>query len=271
MSGSPNGFILGLRTIGVVLALCMILPIFVIIPVSLTPDRFLSLPTTELSLRHYENLFTNPVWLNSAKQSLVVGLFVTLFAVAIGTLGAIGLWRIAGGISSQIRNVLLVPLIVPPVVSALAFYKAWAAYGILDTYVGVIVAHTVLAIPYVLISVSTSLASFDGRLEQAARSLGATPLYTITHVIIPNVKFGMISGGILAFLTSWDEIVVAIFITGRNVVTLPKQIWSGIIDNIDPTVAAVGSTFIVLTLAATSIRFFMSSPSNTEQFASAWK
>lgn len=157
----------------------------------------------------------------------------------------------------------------PPVVSALAFYKAWASYGLLDSYAGLIIAHSVLATPYVLIAVTTSLSSFDPRLEQAARNLGASPSYATWHVIIPNVKAGILSGAVLSFLTSWDEIVVALFISGRAVITLPKQIWSGIVDNIDPTVAAVGTIFVGITLAATVIRMFVMKSSDASRHANA--
>lgn len=270
MNNRQAPIVIFVKAVGMAFSLAMILPVFVIVPISLTPDRFLSLPRDGLSLRHYENLFTNPVWLESTRQSLVIAGCVTILATFLGTMGAIGLWRIRSAAADHIRNILLLPLIVPPVVSALAFYKTWAAYGLLDSYAGIIIAHTVLAVPYVMITVSASLAGFDVRLEQAARTLGADPAYTTWHVIIPNVKAGVVSGAILAFLTSWDEIVVALFISGQAITTLPKQIWSGIVDNIDPTVAAVGTLFIALTLIATLIRLFLLKRTAAPRTSTAW-
>jgi putative spermidine/putrescine transport system permease protein len=179
--------------------------------------------------------------------------------VVTGTLGAIGLWRIASRFSDSLRNLMLMPVIVPPIVSALAFYKAWVAFGLLDSYAGVVIAHAVLAVPYVIITVTTSLSNFDARLEQAARNLGANAWEAMWLIIVPVIRPGILSGAVLAFLASWDEIVVTLFISSQKIMTLPKAIWNGIRDNIDPTVAAVGTLVILITLAATCIRLYRQS------------
>ncbi|TXH37905.1 MAG: ABC transporter permease [Rhodospirillaceae bacterium] len=240
-------------------ALFLLLPSFVIIPVSFTTHHYLSLPDEGLSLRHYQNLFSNPLWLGAIGQSLLIAVLAAILAVITGTLGAIGLWRIASRFGDSLRNLMLMPLIVPPIVSALAFYKAWVVFGLLDSYVGVIIAHAVLAIPYVIITVTTSLSNFDGRLEQAARNLGANAWEAMWLIIVPVIRPGILSGAVLAFLASWDEIVVTLFISSQKIMTLPKAIWNGIRDNIDPTVAAVGTLVIVITLAATCIRLYRQS------------
>jgi len=145
-------------------------------------------------------------------------------------------------------------LIVPPIISALAFYKAWVKIGLLDSYAGIVIAHAVLAVPYVVITVTTSLSNFDPRLEQAARNLGATAWTAMRLIIVPVIRPGILSGAVLSFLASWDEIVVTLFISSQRIMTLPKAIWNGIRDNIDPTVAAVGSLVILLTLIATCVK-----------------
>jgi len=247
------------KTLGWLGALFLLLPSFVIIPVSFTTHHYLSLPDEGLSLQHYENLFSNPLWLGAIGQSLLIALLAAFLAVVTGTMGAIGLWRLASRFSDALRNVLLLPLIVPPTISALAFYKAWVKLGILDSYAGIVIAHTILAVPYVIITVTTSLSNFDPKLEQAARNLGASAWTAMRLIIVPVIRPGILSGAVLAFLASWDEIVVTIFISSQRIMTLPKAIWNGIRDNIDPTVAAVGSLVILVTLIATCCRLIRQS------------
>src|SRR5262249_24826968 len=144
--------------------------------------------------------------------------------------------------------IMLTPMIVPAIVHALGFYRVWSAFGLLDTFPGLIIAHGVKGMPYVLITVAASLANFDPRLEQAARNLGASMTQPIRLVIVPSILRGMLAGGLFAFILSWDEIVVTLLITSRHVYTLPRRIWDGIQDNIDPTVAAVATILIAVTL-----------------------
>ncbi|HVJ42999.1 MAG TPA: ABC transporter permease [Dongiaceae bacterium] len=242
------------RFMGWLGALFLLLPSFVIIPISFTTHHYLSLPDEGLSLQHYRNLFSNPLWLGAIGQSLLIAILSSLLAVVTGTMGAIGLWRLASRFSDALRNVMLLPLIVPPIISALAFYKAWVKLGLLDSYAGIVIAHAILAVPYVVITVTTSLSNFDPKLEQAARNLGASAWTAMRLIIVPVIKPGILSGAVLAFLASWDEIVVTLFISSQRIMTLPKAIWNGIRDNIDPTVAAVGSLVILITLVATCWR-----------------
>ncbi|HTI44881.1 MAG TPA: ABC transporter permease [Candidatus Nitrosotalea sp.] len=247
------------KTLGWLGALFLLLPSFVIIPVSFTTHHYLSLPDEGLSLQHYQNLFSNPLWLGAIGQSLLIAALSSLLAVVAGTMGAIGLWRLASRFSDALRNVLLLPLIVPPIISALAFYKAWVKLGLLDSYAGIVIAHAILAVPYVIITVTTSLSNFDPKLEQAARNLGASAWTAMRLIIVPVIKPGILSGAVLAFLASWDEIVVTLFISSQRIMTLPKAIWNGIRDNIDPTVAAVGSLVILVSLVATCWRLVQQS------------
>ncbi len=241
---------------GVVLALAwsvllfLFLPIFITVPLSFTPKRYLSLATDNLSWRHYIKLFTSEDWLSSIWQSTVIAVAATVLAVVLGTLAAIGLWRITSRLSEMVRGFILMPIIVPPIVSALAFYRMWIDLKLLDSYFGMILAHTILAVPYVVITVSTSLANFDLKLEQASRSLGASMGQTLRYVILPAIAPGVLAGAVFAFIISWDEIVVTLFITSRHIFTLPRRIWDGIREHVDPTVAAVASVLIMLTLAA---------------------
>jgi len=224
----------------------LVLPILIVIPVSFTPKRYLSMPEGEWSLRHYEVLISGG-WLSSIGDSLLVAICSALLALAMGTLFAVGHWRLNNGVTRNLRLLLLLPMIVPPIVHAVAFYQAWSILDLLDTYFGLILVHTMKALPFVVLSVTASLVNLDPRLEQASRSLGASARQTLFYILLPQVRPGMLAGGIFAFITSWDEIIVAIFITSRAVYTLPKRIWDGLFDNVDPAIAALGTIMIILT------------------------
>jgi len=191
--------------------LFLLLPIFVVVPVSFTPNRYLSLPTDGWSLRHYTALLAEPMWRKSVVDSLIVGSCATVIAVVLGTICAVGCWRISSRLSEFVRFLMLAPIIVPSIVHALGFYQAWAQVGLLDTYTGLIIAHAMKGLPYVVISVSASLANFDLRLEQAARNLGATVTGALWLVVVPCIRPGILAGAVFAFITSWDELVVTMF------------------------------------------------------------
>lgn len=231
--------------------LFLLLPITMVLPVSFTTHRYLSMPTDGVSLRHYEAIVMEPTWRNSVIDSLLVGTGATVIAVVLGTLCAVGCWRISTRLSEFIRFLMLAPIIVPSIVHALGFYQAWVQVGLIDTHVGLIIAHALKGLPYVVISVSASLANFDLRLEQAARNLGATVWQAFRMVVVPGIRPGIMAGAVFAFITSWDELVVTMFVTSRRVYTLPKKIWDGIQDNISPSVAAMATVLIIVTLLAT--------------------
>jgi putative spermidine/putrescine transport system permease protein len=234
--------------------LFLMLPTLVAVPVSLTPHRYLSLPTDEISFKHYVTLFSDSIWQGAAMQSLAIAFVVTALSLALGGPAAIGLWRLSSSLAEGVRLLALAPIIVPSVVSALAFYRLFANLGLLDTFLGVAIAHTVLAAPYVLIAVSASLATIDVQQEQASRSLGASPVQTIRWVILPQIVPGLATGAIFAFLVSWDEIVVTLFIAARAVYTLPRKMWDGINERVDPTIAAAATVLFILTLILIGIQ-----------------
>ncbi|MFU1477902.1 ABC transporter permease [Roseovarius sp. C7] len=229
----------------------LVLPILVVIPISLTDTSYIGLPKETLSLQHYVNYFSDGDWLGATWTSIWVGLVVATCATVLGTAFAIGCWFLSDRAAMVARWVLITPILVPPVVQALGFYRFWVVLGLINTHFGVILAHTLLALPYVSISVFASLTNLDRNIPRAARSLGASVLQTVRAVIVPAIKPGILSGFIFAFIVSFDEIVGVLFITVRRVETLPKMIWEGIQDNIDPTIAAVATLLVLLTLIAT--------------------
>jgi len=232
----------------------LILPILVVIPISFTPERYLSLPSDSLSLRHYASLVNDPRWSKSIVDSLMVALGATVLAVSLGTAFAVGAWRLGVPLARRLRLLMLAPIIVPPIVHAIAFYKAWAVIGLLDSYLGLVLIHTMKGLPFVVLTVAGALANLDHKLEQAARSLGATPSQAMRWVILPQIMTGVVSGAAFAFITSWDETVVALFVTSRRVTTLPRRIWEGLADNIDPAIAAMGTLMILVTIAIVTVK-----------------
>ena len=226
----------------------LVLPITIVFAVSVTDQPYLSLPRNGLSVQYYHNLLTSRAWLSSIVHSLIIAVCSTVIATVTGTLCAIGCWRLSNRASNIVRLVMLTPIMVPTIVYALGIYQFWIDLRLIDTYTGVIIAHAVTGMPYVVITVSTALAGFDTRLEQAALNLGASIGQTLRLVIIPNILPGIISGVIFAFIHSWDELVIVLFIAGRGVFTLPRRMWDGINEQLDPTMAAVAAVLILITL-----------------------
>ena len=237
--------------------LYLVLPLMIVIPVSLTDRRFISMPQDGISFRHYANLINNPLWMSSIGQSLIVATVATIIAVILGTLATVGCWRISSKRSELVRAALLLPLFIPSIIHALGMYRMWIDVGIIDTFTGVILADVITAIPYVVITVSASLANFDVRLEQAARNLGANARQVIWLVVLPNVRTALASGALFAFMHSWDDLLLVLFIAGRVVYTLPRRMWDGIHYQLDPTMAAVAVVLIAMTTLFLSFDLFM--------------
>ncbi|HLJ65533.1 MAG TPA: ABC transporter permease [Stellaceae bacterium] len=244
------------KVIAWAMLLFLTLPVFIVVPVSLTPQSWLSLPTTGLSLRHYAAIAATTEWLEPFETSFLVAGLVTCLATALGSAAAIAAWRLAHPLVRWLSGVILLPLIVPPVVSALALYRVWVDLGIFDTLLGTVLAHTIIATPFVFTTVGASLASLDPRIEQASRSLGASVMTTVVRVIVPCVRPGILAGAVFAFIASWDEVVITLFVTSRHVFTLPRKIFQDLRDTIDPTVAAVSSILVVVTLLVALLLFF---------------
>lgn len=226
----------------------LVLPALVVVPVSLTDTTWLALPQNGLSLDHWRTLASEPLWRDSLVRSVAVAIVSTALSVMLGTLAAIGCRNLAPSIAGRLRLVLLLPMIVPGVVAGLAWYRMFIPLGLLDTYAGVVLAHTVGGIPPVFVTVSAALAAFDPRLEQAARSMGAGTGMVLRRVLFPAALPGMASGAVFAFIASWDEVVVLLFITSRHVYLLPRAIWDGINENVDPVIAAVATLMILVTV-----------------------
>jgi putative spermidine/putrescine transport system permease protein len=228
----------------------LIAPSLIVIPMSFSAGETLSFPPPGYSLRWYENFFTQPEWQSAARNSVIVAVLTTIVATVLGTGVSIALMRGSVPARNLATSLFLTPMIVPAIVTAVAVYGLYVRFRLVGTIQGLVLAHTVLALPFVMINVSAVLQGMDIRLEHAARSLGATPVRTFFLVTLPLIRPGILAGALFAFITSFDELVVALFISGDRAATLPVQIWSGLRFEINPTVAAVSTLLIVLSTAS---------------------
>lgn len=235
----------------------LFLPALVVIPVSFTDTRYLSLPHNGLSLQHWIRLLGSAEWLQAAWQSVLIAVLSTALAVAAGTLCAIGCWRINSRLTEAVRSSMMIPLLIPTIVYALGIYRMFVDLGLVGTIPGVVLAHAVSSIPFVMLTVFASLAGLDKRLEQAARNLGASMGQTIRMVILPNIVPGILSGAVFAFIHSWDELIIVVFIGGRTLFTLPRRIWDGVNENLDQAIAAVATFMMGVTLVLLSLELLL--------------
>lgn len=231
-------------------------PLFIIVPLSFNAEPYFTFTEKMLtfdpdgySLRWYENFLTSQAWLHAIKNSVIVAVLSTILATVLGTVAALGLASRFMPFRSTIMMILISPMIVPVIISAAGMFFFFSDIGIAQSYLGVVLAHTALGIPFVVITVTATLTGFDQSLIRAANSLGASPARAFFKVVLPLVLPGVISGALFAFATSFDEVVVVLFIAGPEQRTVPIAMWSGIREEINPTILAVATVLVALSIA----------------------
>lgn len=224
--------------------LFLILPVLVVVPLSFNEGTFLIYPLTGFSLRWYQEFFGSAEWMRSLKNSLIVAPVATLLSMVLGTLAAIGLTRGKFRGKALIMSLVISPMVVPVVIVAVASYLFFAPLGLGNSYLSLILVHAVLGVPFVIITVSATLQGFNYSLVLAAANLGAPPITTFFRITLPLIAPGVISGALFAFATSFDEVVVTLFLAGPEQATLPRQMFSGIRENLSPTIAAAATLLI---------------------------
>lgn len=237
---------LWLRAIVLIVAGYFVLPTLIVIPMSFSNATTFEFPPKELSLRLYENFFTNPAWIASTGNSFLVGLFVAVVATILGTAAALGLHQLQGRLARLTRTLLMVPLVAPSIVVAVAVYISFLQWHLTGTLFGYVSAHTAIALPFVLVCVTSSLSNFDSQLLRASGSLGATPWRSFLTITMPLISRGIVTGAVFAFVTSFDEVVVALFLRSPSFQTLPVQMYNSVTVEIDPTIAAASSIIVVI-------------------------
>ncbi len=244
----------------------LVAPLIVVIPLSFTSSAFLNFTSEMLaldpeafSLRWYKIMIgdcsdpgittvCSDKWKDGAKNSLFIAVFATFFSVVLGTLAALGLSRPSMPYRKALMALMISPMIVPLIITASGMFLFFSNLGLIGTYAGLIMAHTILGIPFVVITVTATLVGFDHSLMRAAASLGGTPTRNFFQVMMPLILPGVISGGLFAFITSFDEVVVMLFIGGPETTTLPKQMWAGIRQEISPTILSVATILVILSI-----------------------
>ncbi len=264
------------RVICALIFIFLIAPILVIIPLSFNAEpyftftqKMLSLDPEGYSLRWYDRLLTfgmqnpdaprdaawwgdvwrNSAWVKAAKNSVIIGFFSTILATVLGTIAALGLSRAEMPFRKPIMAILISPMIVPIIITATGLFFFYSATGLAGSYVGIILAHATLGIPFVIITVTATLMGFDRSLLRAAANLGAGPVRSFFKVQLPLIMPGVISGALFAFVTSFDEVVVVLFVAGHDQQTIPRQMWNGIREQISPSILAVATILVVLSIA----------------------
>ena len=227
----------------------LVIPILVIIPLSFNSEPYFTYPMPGFSLRWYAEFFNSPQWLLGLKNSIIVGVFATLVASFLGTLAALGMHRAEFPGKAAILGILISPIIVPIVITAAGMFYFYSRIGLTGSLAGLVFAHATIGVPFVIITVSATLAGFDNNLVRASASLGADPVRTFFKVTMPIILPGIVSGGLFAFITSWDELVIAIFLAGSEEHTLPRRMWSGIRELLSPTIMAVATLLILTSIA----------------------
>ena len=254
-TGLERSWYYGLRVIAALVLLFLMAPLLVVIPLSLNAVPYftftkgmLSLDPEAYSLRWYREVIQDERWLLAIKNSFSIAFSATLLSTFLGTLAAIGLSRAHMPYRTTIMSILISPIVVPLVIMATGMYFFYAKVGLNSTYLGVVLAHTARGTPFVVITVTATLVGFDNSLVRASASLGATPIRTFFKVVVPLVLPGVVSGAGFAFVTSFDDVVVVMFLAGYKQRTIPLQMWSGIREEINPTILAVATLIIILSM-----------------------
>lgn len=267
-------------TICALIFVFLMAPILVIIPLSFNAEPYftftkqmLSLDPDGYSLRWYDQILTfgmtapdaartaswwadtwaNAQWIHAAKNSIIIGVASTILATVLGTIAALGLSRPEMPFRRAIMGLLISPMIVPLIITATGLFFFYSATGLAHTYAGIIMAHATLGIPFVIITVTATLVGFDHSLTRAALNLGAPPVTVFREVTLPLILPGVISGALFAFVTSFDEVVVVLFVAAYDQQTIPRQMWNGIREQISPTILAVATILVVFSVVLLTV------------------
>ena len=244
----------------------LVMPLIAVIPISFSSSPFLQFTSQMLafepeaySLRWYKMLIgdcSDPGittvctdrWVRGAQNSLFIGIIATFLATTLGIMASLGLSRSHMPFRKAIMAIMISPLVVPLIITASGLFFFFAKFNLVATYTGLIFAHTVLGLPFVVITVTATLVGFDQNLTRAAASLGGSPLLNFFKIQMPLILPGVISGGLFAFITSFDEVVIVLFVGGPEQVTLPRQMWSGIRQEISPTILSAATILVIISI-----------------------
>lgn len=242
-----------LSAIALLVGAFLLLPVVVIVLLSFGSSRYLQFPPPAWTLRWYEELFDDPDWLASFATSFEIAIVVAVVATLLGLMASFGLTRGRFPGREALRALFLTPMVMPVVVFAVALYAFFLRLHLNGTFLGFVIAHTVIALPFAIISIGNALEGFDKSIEDAAVLCGASPLEAKLRVTLPAIKSGLFGAAIFSFLASWDEVVVAIFMSSPDLQTLPVRIFSTLRQDLSPVIAAVSTLLVALTVVLMAV------------------
>jgi putative spermidine/putrescine transport system permease protein len=234
-----------LAVVGIAVAVYFTLPTLVVIPMSFGGQGSFQFPPKEFTFELYRNFFTNPKWIGSQLNSLLVAVLAAMIATTVGTAAALGLNNLTSRFSRLVRTLLMVSMVTPAIVIAVAVYISFLQWHLVGSMWGYVFAHAAIGVPFVLVSVTSALGGFDTKLLRASASLGASPVRTFLRVTLPLIGRGVATGAVFAFVTSLDEVVIALFLRSPTFQTLPVQMYTAVTVEVDPTIAAASSLVVV--------------------------
>lgn len=260
-----HGARLWLYLAGVLVLIFLVVPTLLVIPMSFSASQYLEFPPRQWSLRWYQSYFSSASWMQATATSLKAGLLTAVVATPLGTLAAYGLLVSRVRHAGVLTALLIAPLVVPVILIGIGVFYAYVRLKLVNTLTGLVFAHSMLAIPVVMMVVSSALKGFDLNQERVARSLGASRARAFLMVTLPQIRFSVVTGAVLSFLTSFDEIVVSLFISGGENSTLTRNMFNSLRDQVDPTIAAISTLIVVATSLLLAITQFMGRASHPQK------
>lgn len=230
----------------ILVILFLVLPVLIIVPMSFSSSRYLEFPPPGFSTQWYQAFFSDPQWVNALKISIELAVLTTILSLILGILAAEGLSKSEFKGKDAIIEIFMMPMLVPGIIVGIAIYRFEAGLSLSSTFTGLLIAHTLMAVPFVIRTALANLIGLNPNYELVSRSLGANSLATFLRVTMPIIKPALFSGAMFAFATSFDEIIVTQFLCGIQITTLPKRIWDGLNQQLDPTITAIAAIVIVI-------------------------
>ena len=237
---------LWLYILAIIIMFLLVAPTLIVIPMSFSASQYLEFPPREWSLRWYQEYFNSVEWMQATATSLKVAFLTMLVATPVGTMAAYGLFVSKHRATQLIFILLVTPMMIPSILFAIGVFYVYVQVNLNNSILGLVIAHSILALPLVLIIVSSGLKSYDLNQELAGRSLGASRFKAFMTITLPQIRFSVITGALLAFLTSFDEVIVALFVSGGDNSTLTRNMFNALRDQIDPTIASISTIMILI-------------------------
>jgi putative spermidine/putrescine transport system permease protein len=266
MVGKRKNNNLWLGVVGVCVLFILSLPTLIVIPMSFSGASYLEFPPESWSFRWYESYFGSTAWMRATRTSLLVAFLTTIIATPLGSLAAYGLTFTSARVRNASQVLVVLPILVPVILIAIGVFHLYAKLGLNYTITGIVIAHTALAVPFVIITVLAGLKNYDFNQELAARSLGASRPRALLTITLPQVKFSIQTGALLAFMTSLDDVVIAMFVSGGKNATITRRMFNTLRDQVDPTIAAISTCLIFVSISAlVTVYIFNRNQKNKEQ------